>query len=51
MKKYQKFMKSQAYYVKHKDYLCSYKVIGAQMSDIRVNGLRKLWAGDYEEVA
>jgi hypothetical protein len=21
------------------------------MSDMRVNGLRKLWAGDYEEVA
>lgn len=47
MKKYQKFMKSQLYYVKHKDYLDSYKIVGEQMSEVRVRGLRKLWAGEY----
>jgi len=44
-------MESQPYYIKHKDLLSSYKVFGSHMSELRVNGLRKVWAADYNDVS
>lgn len=51
MKKYEAGIRSQPWYLKHKDYLDSFSIISIMLSEQRAKGLKRAWNGNPKCVA